>query len=56
MKENIVAEKSFAFAVRAVKANQYLVNEKKRVCTFKTISAKRHIHWRKYRRIHWRTI
>jgi four helix bundle protein len=29
MKENIVAEKSFAFAVRVVKANQYLVNEKK---------------------------
>ena len=29
MKENIVADKSFAFAVRVVKANQYLVNEKK---------------------------
>ncbi len=29
MKNNIIQEKSFAFAVRVVKAYQYLVNEKK---------------------------
>ena len=38
MKNNVVKNKSFDFAIRIVKLSQYLSNEKKRIYPFKTVA------------------
>ena len=40
MLENVVKNKSFAFAIRVVKLYQFLCETKKRVCTFQAVAEK----------------
>ena len=45
MKENIIVEKSFDFAVRIVNLYKHITNNKKRIYSLKTIITQRYQHW-----------
>ena len=36
MRENVLKDKSYGFALRIVKLYKYLTNERERICSFKT--------------------
>lgn len=48
MKENIIREKSFEFAVRIVKLSRTLAGERKEFVMSKQLLRSGNIHWRKY--------
>ena len=46
MENNIILEKSFAFALRIVKLYRYLVEEKKEYILSKELLGRRHEYWK----------